>query len=92
MELTDKLTYLRYVTWNQDNSCIAVGTEGGVAVVEIDPDVRERFKREFNQPIMLVEPLYKTNILALVGCSDKWPSSKVVLWDDAQGMSQELTH
>jgi len=74
------------VTWNQDNSCLAVGTDKGVAVVEIDP-CRERFKREFNQSVVLVEPLFKTNILALVGNSDKWPSSKVFLWDDAQGQS-----
>jgi len=72
------------VNFNQDASCFVAGTETGFIVWSTDP-LQERFRRDFNgKGIGLVQPLFNTNILALVGGgkNPKFPKNVVSIWDD----------
>jgi len=76
---------LLYASFNQDCTCFSVGTEKGFFVCDTEP-MKERFSREFNKGIGIVEMLYRCNILAMVGGgpNPKFPLNKVMLWDDFQ--------
>uniref|UniRef100_A0A6B2L9N4 Uncharacterized protein n=1 Tax=Arcella intermedia TaxID=1963864 RepID=A0A6B2L9N4_9EUKA len=74
-----------YAAFNQEYSCFSIGTEYGFSISDVDP-MKERFKREFDGGIGIIELLFKCNILALVGGGKKpkFPKTKVMIWDDFQ--------
>lgn len=74
-----------YCSFNQDQSCFAVGTQTGFKIFSTAP-LKETITRDLKGGIKIVEMLYKCNILALVGGGDypKYPQNKVVIWDDHQ--------
>lgn len=74
-----------YVTFNQDASCFAVGTETGFSIYNSFP-FKDNFTRDMKGGIGIIEMLNRSNILALVGGGQnpKYASNKVVIWDDHQ--------
>jgi len=86
MKITNSKNELFHVNFNQDASCFSVATKNGFYISDCDP-FKERFRREFDDgSIGLVEMLYKSNILALVGGGEnpKYSPNKVLIWDDHQ--------
>lgn len=78
------------MSFNQDSSCFALGTEDGFSVFNCDPPTI-RFKRNESdtseKSIGIVKMLNKSNIFALTGGKDthrKIPLNKVAIWDDFQ--------
>lgn len=74
-------------SFNQNSTCFARGTDKGFAVYDCDP-TQSRFNRidpeATKAGIGIIELLFKSNIIALVGGGDepKYPKTKLVLWDD----------
>ncbi|CAL9246157.1 unnamed protein product [Arabidopsis halleri] len=74
------------VSWNQDYSCFAAGTSHGFRIYNCEP-FKETFRRELKDGgFKIVEMLFRSNILALVGGgpNSQYPSNKVLIWDDHQ--------
>lgn len=74
------------VSWNQDYGCFAAGTSHGFRIFNCEP-FKETFRRELkNGGFKIVEMLFRSNILALVGGgpNSQYPSNKVLIWDDHQ--------
>ncbi|XP_051121663.1 uncharacterized protein LOC127245063 [Andrographis paniculata] len=74
------------VSWNQDYSCFAAGTNNGFRIYNCNP-FKETFRRNLkNGGFKIVEMLFRCNILALVGSksNSQYPPNKVIIWDDHQ--------
>ena len=71
------------VSFNQDNSCFAIGTEYGFKIYQTYP-FKGPHERKMNGGIGRVEMLYKSNFLALIGGGKipKYNNNKAVIWDD----------
>ena len=74
-----------YVSFNQDSSCFAIGTQRGFKIYSSYP-LKNAYERILDGGIGIVEMLYKSNIIALVGGghSPKFNKNKVIIWDDYQ--------
>lgn len=73
------------VAFNQDATCFSVGLDTGFCIFNSDP-CQLRVSRDFNAGIGAVDMLGRANYLALVGGGKcpKFPSNKVIIWDDAK--------
>ena len=74
-----------YLSFNQDASCFAVGTETGFKIYSSYP-LNHCYERNLNGGIGIIEMLYKSNILGLVGGGTypKFSKNKLIIWDDMQ--------
>jgi hypothetical protein len=74
-----------YIGFNEDFQCFFSGTESGFYIYNSNPFM-ERFHREMDGGIGIVELLGKSNIVALVGggTNPKYSPTHVVIWDDYQ--------
>ena len=72
-----------YISFNQDNSFFSVGTERGYKIYQTFP-FTEPYERIMNGGIGVVEMLYNSNFLALMGGGrvPKYRKNKLVIWDD----------
>lgn len=80
-------TELLSVNWNQDYVCFAAGTSHGFRIYNSEP-LKESFRRDLKSGgFGIVEMLFRSNILALVGggAGSQYPPNKVLVYDDRQG-------
>ena len=72
-----------YISFNQNSSCFAIGTENGFIIYSTFP-FKDKFTRNLNGGIGIIEMLNSSNILALVGGGKypKYNKNKVIVWDD----------
>ncbi|UZJ57287.1 hypothetical protein CBS101457_006607 [Exobasidium rhododendri] len=61
------------VSFNQDGSCISVGTRKGYSIANVEPFGKVYSKAE--GPCSIVEMLFCTSLVAIVGTADSQPSS-----------------
>jgi len=75
-----------FLTFNQDQECFVCGTNYGFKIYKTHP-LKQTLIRDLGGGIALIELLYKSNLMALVGGgrNPKFPVNKVIIWDDYQG-------
>jgi len=73
------------VNFNQDQGCFAICSNKGFKIYNSYP-FKDTFQRDFDGGIGIVSMLFRSNILAIVGggTHPKFPTNKVILWDDHQ--------
>lgn len=79
---TDKNDIL-YISFNQDASCFAFGTQEGFKIYKTYP-LNDKYEKKMKGGLEIVEMYYNTNLLALVGGGKlpKWNKNEVIIWDD----------
>ena len=85
MERSSSQREILYIGLNQDHSCICFGTNQGFEVHTIEP-FKLKYERIFRGGIGIIEVLFRSNIVVLVGGGKKpeYPPNKVIFWDDNQ--------
>ena len=81
--LNDSPNDILYMNFNQDGSCIAIGTETGFKIINTYPFI-DLYYKDMNGGIGIIEMLNKSNILALVGGgkNPKYPINELILYDE----------
>jgi len=84
---SDEITRNRIldINFNQDQGCFAISTEQGFHIFNSYP-FKETFSRNLDGGIGKIRMLFRSNILILIGggIHPKYPTTKVILWDDHQ--------
>ena len=75
-----------YLSFNQDGSCIAVGTQQGFKVFNANP-FKALYAHDFSDGCAVVSMLYRSAILAISGAGNnvRYPRDSVTLYDDQSG-------
>ena len=83
MEAINNDDLINYYNFNEDASCISIGTKTGFKIITCNPFTNHH-NRKFNRGIGIVEIYHSSNILALTGCENNsiFPCNKLVIWDD----------
>ncbi|EPY50325.1 WD repeat protein [Schizosaccharomyces cryophilus OY26] len=71
---------------NQDATCLSVSLDNGYKIFQLNP-LKLRAQRTFkDEGFSIVQMLYRSNILLLVGGGNnpKYPPNKLIVWDDVK--------
>jgi len=71
-------------SFNQEGSWLAIGTTSGFSLHSLYPQYSVYFQRQLKGGIGLVEMLFRTSLMALVGGgpAPQAPPHRVLIWDD----------
>lgn len=74
---------IKYFNFNEDGSCITIGTKNGFKIITCNP-FTNYFSRKFGRGVGIIEMYHSSNILAITGCekNSEFPSNKLVIWDE----------
>ena len=88
--LNENPNEILYINFNQDGTCMAIGTENGFKIININPFL-DLYYKNLNGGIGIIEMLYKTNIVGLVGGgkNPKYQLNHFILYDSDQ--NKEIT-
>lgn len=79
-------TEILYISFNQNNTCLALGTEKGYRIYDLQSPSHDFYERYIEGGIGLIEMLFQSNILIFVGaCKIAKPDYKqnqLIVWDD----------
>ena len=83
--LNDNPNEILYVNFNQDGTCMAIGTENGFKIININPFL-DSFYKNLNGGIGIIDMLDKTNIVGLVGGgkNPKYQLNNFIIYDIEQ--------
>ncbi|ORX47441.1 WD40 repeat-like protein [Hesseltinella vesiculosa] len=78
---------LLYAGFNQDYGCFAIGLDNGFRVYNSEPLIEQARYESDEGGIAMVEMLYRTNYLALVGGgrNPRYSPNKVIIYDSIKG-------
>lgn len=62
---------VNYITFNQNASCVAVGLNSGYRIYSCKPTFSKCFHVKKNESIGIIEMLYSTSLIAVVGLGDE---------------------
>ena len=79
----DNEEMINYYNFNEDSSCISIGTKNGFKIILCEP-FDSHYEYNFGMGIGIIEIYKSSNILALTGCENnsKFPENKLIIWDD----------
>lgn len=72
-----------YMSFNQDGTCISVGTRRGFRIFNAAP-FKPLYAHEFQDGCSIVSMLYRSSILAITGAGNniRYPKNSVTVYDD----------
>ena len=75
--------YINYYNFNEDGSCISIGTKNGFKIILCEP-YDNHYESNFKGEIGIIEMYKSSNILALTGSENNanFPENKLIIWDD----------
>ena len=84
MESKSFSSSILYISFNQDSSCLALGLEYGYRIYNLTSNTLDFYERFLDGGIKIIEMLYRTNLLVLVGGGkhSKFSKNKVILYDE----------
>ena len=85
MESKSFSSSILYISFNQNSSCLAIGLEYGYRIYNLTSNKLDFYERFLDGGIKIIEMLYNTNLLVLVGGgkNPKFSKNKVILYDES---------
>ena len=83
---SDNDDLINYYNFNEDGSCISIGTKIGFKIVTCDPFTNFHYTK-FGRGIGIIEIYHSSNIIALTGTekNSQFPFNELIIWDDNKG-------